>query len=116
VKNIMTPRDKLVTVKEGASLGRGAQRCMHRHASSAVLVINGDWELRGMMTVKDILKASEHPNAREGPVGSCASAAGVGRGRGGNRGGGSPALVEAGADVIVVGHRARPRPGCPRHA
>src|SRR5947209_2736055 len=62
VKNIMTPRDKLVTVKEGASLDE-ARALMHRHRLERVLVINGDWELRGLMTVKDILKSSEHPSA-----------------------------------------------------
>src|SRR5205085_7408463 len=62
VQNIMTPREKLVTVKEGASLEE-ARALMHRHRLERVLVINGDWELRGLMTVKDIMKASEHPNA-----------------------------------------------------
>src|SRR5687768_8533027 len=59
VRNIMTPRDKLVTVKEGASLDE-AKSLMHRHRLERVLVINGDWELRGLITVKDIMKSSEH--------------------------------------------------------
>src|SRR5260221_3492294 len=58
VKNIMTPRDRLITVKEGASLEE-ARALMHRHRLERVLVINGDWELRGLMTVKDILKSSD---------------------------------------------------------
>jgi IMP dehydrogenase len=53
VRDIMTPRDRLVTVKEGASLDE-ARALMHRHRLERVLVINGDWELRGLMTVKDI--------------------------------------------------------------
>jgi IMP dehydrogenase len=72
VKNIMTPRDKLVTVKEGASLDE-AKALMHRHRLERVLVINGDWELRGLMTVKDILKSSEHPHAAKDQLDACAS-------------------------------------------
>src|ERR1700751_4933110 len=68
IKNIMTPRDRLVTVKEGATLDE-ARALMHRHRLERVLVINGDWELQGLMTVKDILKASEHPNACKDQLG-----------------------------------------------
>jgi IMP dehydrogenase len=87
VKNIMTPRAKLFTVKEGASLER-------------VLVINGDWELRGLMTVKDILKSSEHPHACKDHLGRLRVGAAVGVGEGTEER--VEALVEAGADVIVV--------------
>jgi IMP dehydrogenase len=99
VKNIMTPRDKLVTVKEGASLDE-ARALMHRHRLERVLVINGDWELRGLMTVKDILKASEHPDAAKDELGRLRVGAAVGVGEGTEERVG--ALVEAGADVIVV--------------
>jgi IMP dehydrogenase len=99
VKNIMTPRDKLVTVKEGASLDE-ARALMHRHRLERVLVINGDWELRGLMTVKDILKASEHPNAAKDQLGRLRVGAAVGVGEGTEER--VAALVEAGADVIVV--------------
>ena len=81
VKNIMTPRDKLVTVKEGASLEE-AKALMHRHRLERVLVINGDWELRGLMTVKDILKSSEHPNACKDQFGRLRVGAAVGVGEG----------------------------------
>src|SRR6202140_5295492 len=81
VKNIMTPRDKLVTVKEGASL-EDARSLMHRHRLERVLVINGDWELRGLMTVKDILKSSEHPNACKDQLGRLRVGAAVGVGEG----------------------------------
>ena len=99
VRNIMTPREKLVTVKEGASLDE-ARSLMHRHRLERVLVINGDWELRGLMTVKDILKASEHPNAAKDQHGRLRVGAAVGVGEGTEER--VEALVEAGADVIVV--------------
>ena len=99
VKNIMTPRDRLVTVKEGASLDE-ARALMHRHRLERVLVINGDWELRGLMTVKDILKSSEHPNACKDQLGRLRVGAAVGVGEGTEER--VEALVEAGADVIVV--------------
>src|SRR5882672_5502564 len=99
VKNIMTPRDKLITVKEGASLEE-ARALMHRHRLERVMVINGDWELRGLMTVKDILKSSEHPNACKDQLGRLRVGAAVGVGEGTEER--VAALVEAGADVIVV--------------
>src|SRR5205809_726850 len=99
VKNIMTPRDKLVTVKEGAGPDE-ARALMHRHRLERVLVINGDWELRGLMTVKDILKSSEHPNACKDQLGRLRVGAAVGVGEGTEER--VEALVEAGTDVIVV--------------
>jgi IMP dehydrogenase len=99
VKNIMTPRDKLVTVKEGASLDE-AKGLMHRHRLERVLVINGDWELRGLITVKDILKSSEHPNACKDQFGRLRVGAAVGVGEGTEER--VAALVESGVDVIVV--------------
>src|SRR6185312_14758311 len=99
VKNIMTPRDKLVTVKEGAAL-EDAKALMHRHRLERVLVINGDWELRGLITVKDILKSSEHPNACKDQQGRLRVGAAVGVGEGTDER--VAALVEAGADVLVV--------------
>jgi IMP dehydrogenase len=99
VKNIMTPRDRLITVKEGASLEE-ARALMHRYRLERVLVINGDWELRGLMTVKDILKSSEHPHASKDPLGRLRVGAAVGVGEGTEER--VEALVEAGVDVIVV--------------
>jgi len=99
VRNIMTPRDKLVTVKEGASLEE-AKALMHRHRLERVLVINGDWELRGLITVKDILKSSEHPHACKDQFGRLRVGAAVGVGEGTEER--VAALVEAGVDVIVV--------------
>jgi len=99
VKNIMTPRERLVTVKEGASLDE-ARSLMHRHRLERVLVINGDWELRGLMTVKDILKSSEHPYACKDQLGRLRVGAAVGVGEGTEER--VEALVECGVDVIVV--------------
>ena len=99
VKNIMTPRDKLVTVKEGALL-EDAKALMHRHRLERVLVINGDWELRGLITVKDILKSSEHPFACKDQQGRLRVGAAVGVGEGTEER--VEALVEAGVDTIVV--------------
>jgi IMP dehydrogenase len=99
VKNIMTPRDKLITVKEGATLEE-AKSLMHRHRLERVLVINGDWELRGLITVKDILKSSEHPNACKDQFGRLRVGAAVGVGEGTEER--VEALVESGVDVIVV--------------
>ena len=99
VSAIMTPREKLITVKEGATLEE-AKALMHRHRLERVLVINGDWELRGLITVKDILKSSEHPNASKDPQGRLRVGAAVGVGEGTEER--VEALVEAGADVIVV--------------
>ncbi len=99
VKNIMTPRGKLVTVKEGASLDE-AKALMHRHRLERVLVINDDWQLCGLMTVKDILKSSEHPNASKDLQGRLRAGAAVGVGEGTEDR--VERLVEAGVDVIVV--------------
>ncbi len=99
VKNIMTPRDKLVTVKEGASLD-DAKALMHRHRLERVLVISDDWQLRGLMTVKDILKSSEHPSASKDQQGRLRVGAAVGVGEGTEER--VAKLVEAGVDVLVV--------------
>jgi IMP dehydrogenase/GMP reductase len=80
---------------------------MHKHRLERVLVINGDWELRGLMTVKDILKSSEHPTRARTSSGACCVGAAVGGRRGYRRA--RRAAWEAGADVIVGRHRPRPR-------
>jgi len=97
--NIMTPRERLVTVKEGATLEE-AMTLLHRHRLERVLVINGDWELKGLITVKDILKSSEHPNACKDQFGRLRVGAAIGVGEGTEER--AEALIEAGADVIVV--------------
>jgi IMP dehydrogenase len=99
VRNIMTPRERLVTVREGATLEE-AQSLMHRHRLERVLVINGDFELRGLITVKDILKSSEYPSACKDELGRLRVGAAIGVGEGTEER--AAALVEAGVDVLVV--------------
>ena len=99
VSNIMTPRERLVIVKEGASLEE-ATALLHRHRLERVLVVNGDMELKGLVTVKDILKSSEHPNACKDELGRLRVGAAVGVGEGTEQR--VAALLEAGADLIVV--------------
>jgi IMP dehydrogenase len=99
VRNIMTPKQRLVTVKEGAS-GEEAMRLMHRHRLERVLVVDENFELKGLITVKDILKSSEHPDACKDQHGRLRVGAAVGVGEGTEER--VEALVEAGADVIVV--------------
>jgi IMP dehydrogenase len=99
VKNIMTPRERLVVVREGARREE-ALSLMHKHRLERVLVVSKNFELRGLITVKDILKSSEHPNACKDPLGRLRVGAAVGVGEGTEER--AEALVEAGADVIVV--------------
>ena len=99
VRNIMTPRERLVTVKEGAPLEE-AMRLMHKHRLERVLVVNGDFHLRGLVTVKDILKSSEHPHACKDSLGRLRVGAAIGVGDGTEER--AAALVEAGVDVLVV--------------
>jgi IMP dehydrogenase len=99
IRNIMTPRDRLVTVREGASRDE-AMALMHRHRLERVLVVNGDFELRGLITVKDILKSSEHPLASKDQLGRLRVGAAIGVGEGTEER--AAALVEAGVDVLVV--------------
>jgi IMP dehydrogenase len=99
IKNIMTPRERLVVVREGATREE-ALELMHKHRLERVLVVNKNFELRGLITVKDILKSSEHPNACKDPLGRLRVGAAVGVGEGTEER--AEALIEAGADVIVV--------------
>jgi IMP dehydrogenase len=99
VRNIMTPRERLVTVPEGATLDH-AQRLMHEHRLERVLVIGGQFELKGLITVKDIMKATEHPNASKDAQGKLRVAAAVGVG--GDADERIALLVRAGVDAIVV--------------
>ena len=99
VRNIMTPREKLITVKENANRDE-ARALMHEHRIERVLVVNDAFELRGLITVKDILKSSEHPNACKDDLGRLRAGAAVGVGEGTEER--VTLLVEAGVDVIVV--------------
>jgi len=99
VTNIMTPADRLVTVREGASIEE-AKTLMHKHRLERVLVVNGEFELRGLITVKDILKSKEHPNACKDEQGRLRVGAAVGVGEGTEER--VELLLHAGADFIVV--------------
>jgi len=99
VSNIMTPRERLVTVKEGASLDE-ARRLMHKHRLERVLVINDDDDLLGLITVKDMQKSTEHPLATKDELGRLRVGAAVGVGEGTEER--VEALAAAGVDVIVV--------------
>jgi IMP dehydrogenase len=99
VRDIMTPRSKLVTVPEGASLEE-AKALMHRHRLERVVVVNGDFDLRGLITVKDITKATEHPNAAKDELGKLRVGAAVGVSDAEDER--CELLVKAGVDVIVV--------------
>ena len=96
---IMTPRNRLITVKEGASVAE-ARELMHAYRLERVLVINDAWELKGLITVKDIIKTSEHPNANKDSQGRLRVGAAVGTGSDTEER--VIALIEAGVDVIVV--------------
>ncbi len=99
IRNIMTTRERLITVKENSSLEE-ARALMHKHRIERVLVVNDAFELRGLMTVKDILKSSEHPMACKDGHGRLRAGAAVGVGEGTEER--VTLLAEAGVDVIVV--------------
>ena len=99
VRNIMTPKERLVTVRETATLEE-ATELLHKHRLERVLVVNNAFELRGLITVKDILKSSEYPNACKDAQGNLRVGAAIGVGEGTEER--AAALVEAGVDVIVV--------------
>jgi len=99
VSAIMTPKDRLVTVCEGAS-AEAVKALLHKHRIEKVLVVNDDFELRGLITVKDIDKAEKYPSACKDDQGRLRVGASVGT---------SPdtddrvaALVREGVDVLVV--------------
>jgi len=99
VTAIMTPADRLVTVREGASIDE-AKALMHKHRLERVLVVNDAFELRGLITVKDILKSKEHPSACKDEQGRLRVGAAVGVGEGTEER--VELLLHAGADFIVV--------------
>jgi len=99
VSAIMTPRDKLVTVREGAGMAE-VQKLLHQHRIEKILVVNDKFDLRGMITVKDFDKAESFPHACKDSYGQLRVGASVGT---------SPdtddrvaALIAAGVDVLVV--------------
>ncbi len=97
VSSIMTPRDRLITVQEGASRDE-VVALLHKHRIEKVLVVNDNFHLRGMITVKDIQKSTDNPDACKDSLGRLRVGAGVGTASDDR----VAALVEAGVDVIVV--------------
>jgi IMP dehydrogenase len=99
VREVMTPRERLVWVSESASLEDG-KALMHRHKLERVLVVNEAFELRGLMTVKDITKQTDFPNAARDSQGKLRVGAAVGVGDGTEER--VDLLVKAGVDALVV--------------
>jgi len=99
VREVMTPRERLIWVHEGASIEDG-KALMHRHRLERVLVVNEAFELRGLMTVKDITKQTDFPNAARDVRGQLRVGAAVGVGEGTEER--VELLVRAGVDAIVV--------------
>ncbi len=99
VRNIMTRKEKLVTVREGASQDEVLE-LLHRHRIEKVLVVNDDFQLRGLITVKDIQKSRDFPNAAKDDSEQLLVAAAVGAG--GDTEDRVAGLVEAGVDILVV--------------
>jgi len=99
VSNVMTPQDRLVTVREGAD-EEEVLSLLHRHRIEKVLVVGDDFELKGMITAKDFQKAKDFPLACKDGSGALRVGAAVGTGYDTDER--VAALADAGADVIVV--------------
>ncbi|MCU0735109.1 MAG: IMP dehydrogenase [Methylotetracoccus sp.] len=99
VTSAMTPKGKLVTVLEGASKEE-AIRLLHEHRIEKILVVNDEFQLRGLITVKDIQKSRDYPQACKDEQERLRVGAAVGTGSGTEER--VEALVEAGVDVVVV--------------
>ncbi len=99
VSSVMTPKDRLVTVREGASREE-VLALLHQHRIERVLVINGGFKLRGMITVKDIQKSTDYPNACKDEHGRLRVGGAVGTGAGTEER--VAALAGAEVDVVIV--------------
>ena len=99
IKNVMTPRDRLVTVKEGASKEE-ITSLLHQHRIERLLVINDEDTLTGLITVKDIQKSTDHPYACKDEHGRLRVGAAIGVGNDTELR--TELLVEAGVDVLIV--------------
>ncbi|WP_448133486.1 IMP dehydrogenase [Stenotrophomonas rhizophila] len=99
VRHIMTKKDRLITVKEGAASEEVLQ-LLHRNRIEKILVVNDDFALRGLITVKDIQKNTDYPNAAKDTATRLLVGAAVGVGGDTDRR--VEALVAAGVDVLVV--------------
>jgi IMP dehydrogenase len=99
VTAVMTPRERLVTVREGASLDE-AKALMHKHRLERVLVVNDAFELLGLITVKDITKAVEHPLAAKDDQGKLLVGGAISTGADSDER--AERMVKAGVDVLIV--------------
>lgn len=99
VSNVMTPKDKLVTVKEGESQER-IKELLHKHRIEKVVVIDDDFRLKGLITVNDFTKAENNPNAAKDSRGRLRVGAAVGTGA--ETEARVEALIDANVDVIIV--------------
>ncbi len=99
IREIMTPRKRLVTVREGTTPDE-ARALLHEHRLERVLVMNGDDELRGLITVKDITKATEHPNAAKDHLGKLKVGGAISTGPDSDER--AELMVRAGVDVLIV--------------
>ena len=99
IKEVMTPKERLVTVEEGADKAK-IMSLLHANRIEKILVINRDFALRGLITVKDIQKADEYPNACKDSSSRLRVGAAIGVGLDSKQR--AEALVEAGVDVLVI--------------
>ncbi|MEX0619134.1 MAG: IMP dehydrogenase [Pseudohongiellaceae bacterium] len=99
VDSIMTPKERLVTVKEDATHDE-VKKLLHRHRIEKILVVNDDFDLRGLITLKDIRKSEDFPDACKDTLGRLRVAAAVGTGPGGLER--VRAVIEAAVDIVVV--------------
>lgn len=99
VREFMTPKERLVTIKEGASRDE-IFHLMHEHRVEKVLVVSDDFKLKGMITLKDYQKAESKPNACKDKLGRLRVGAAVGAGPGNEER--IDALVKAGVDVLLI--------------
>jgi len=99
VENVMTPQDKLITVSEGTEMSE-VRTLLHQHRIERVIITDDSFDLKGMITVRDIQKSTDFPNACKDDKEQLRVGAAVGVGEG--TGARIDALVEAGVDVIVI--------------
>jgi IMP dehydrogenase len=99
VSSVMTPKDRLVTVREGAAKGE-VMALLHKYRIEKVLVVDAQFQLRGMITAKDFQKATDYPFACKDELGALRVGAAVGIGVDSDER--VLALVEAGVDVVVI--------------
>ena len=99
VSSIMTAKDRLVTVREEFALD-DVKELLHLHRIEKILVVNDDFELRGLITLKDIRKSEDYPNACKDEQGRLRVAAAVGTGP--DSADRIEAIIEAGVDVVIV--------------